>query len=379
MTTARGKSADAGAAAVEELRKTALAHREFGEKRGTLHPEVWRELEKSTLPRAALPVHFGGLEWTVPQILEAVGQVAAADPAAGWVAAIHAPAGAFLSRLDPVRGSRLRLPSLVVGGSSIPAGNAVRHGDAVHLRGRWPLVTGAPSTTLAALAAITTEPSGVSATRWWLVPASHLTVEEDWDALGLRGSASHTVSCDTKVPLAHGINLTERAFVDTPLFRYPLYGLMAGCIAAVAQAVAERALAAFRELAATTHTRYGTGPLAAQPVAQAAYARAHGRKQAATAFLDGVTNAAWASAQNGEVPAHEVALVRSACCQMADTAEEVCRDLFDAAGTASIHRRNGLEGCWRDAVVISRHAMVAARGRQLVGAHHLALTDAKDL
>jgi hypothetical protein len=60
-----------------------------------------------------------------------------------------------------------------------------------------------------------------------------------------------------------------------------------------------------------------------------------------------------------------------ACCQMAEAAEAACRILFDAAGSAAVHYGNGLEGCWRDSLAISRHALVAGRGRQLAGAYGL--------
>ncbi|MEJ8654712.1 hypothetical protein WKI65_43440 [Streptomyces sp. MS1.AVA.3] len=379
MTAVREHAGPTGAAAVEGLCQAAALSREYGERHGTLHPQVWQALEKSVLTRAALPAHCGGLQWPVPDILQAVRQVAAADPAAGWVAAIHAPAGAFLSRLSPDAARELAGDRPVLAGSSLPAGSTEQHGATVRLRGRWPLVTGAPAMTLAALAAPAAGPGQTMATRWWLVPRQKLTVEDDWDAVGLRGSASHTVACDTDVPLAHSISLTEQPAIEAPLYRYPLYGLMAGCIAAVAQATADRALAAFTTLAATIRTRHTAGTLAEQPLAQAAFARAHGRLQAATALLDSATAAAWSSALAGEVPAKERALVRSACCQMAEAAADVCRELFDAAGTAAIHRAAGLEGCWRDSVTISRHALVATRGRQLVGAHHLTATAAGDL
>ncbi|MFC9440269.1 acyl-CoA dehydrogenase family protein [Nocardia sp. NPDC057030] len=165
MTTFSTPIADAGVVAVAELCAAARAHREYGERHGTLHPQVWQELAESPLPRAALPSEFGGLGWSAPQLLEAVREVSAADPAAGWVAAIHGPAGAFLSRLDPSVTRDFAGRRLVVGGSSVPVGTTVRHGERVRLRGRWPLVTGAPSMTLAALAAPTTGPDGVTVTR----------------------------------------------------------------------------------------------------------------------------------------------------------------------------------------------------------------------
>ncbi|WP_217230782.1 hypothetical protein [Streptomyces anulatus] len=378
MTTVQMSPAPVGCTGIGEFARSAAEHRGYGERHGTLHPRVWAALEQSVLPRVALPAHCGGLEWQVPQILDAVHQVALADPAAGWVAAIHAPAGAFFSRLDADTARTLAGPGQVIAGSSMPAGTTVPDGDRVRLSGRWPLVTGAPAMTLAALAAPHTTDQG-TVTRWWLVPRQEVQVEEDWDALGLRGSASHTVSCATSVPTGHSIVLTDPPSTDTPLFRYPLYGLMAGCIAAVARATAERALNAFATLAEGTRTRHTSGTLAQQAHVQAVFARASGRLSAAAALLDTATARAWTGALAGEVPPGDRALLRSACCQMAEAAEHACRDLFDAAGSAAVHRANGLESCWRDAVVISRHALVAARGRQLAGAFELTSTAAKDL
>jgi indole-3-acetate monooxygenase len=117
--------------------------------------------------------------------------------------------------------------------------------------------------------------------------------------------------------------------------------------------------------------------LATVTPAQAAYARADGLVQAARTLLDSATASAWASARDGEVPTGRRAALRLGCCQMTEAAEAVCRILFDAAGSAAVHYGNGLEGCWRDAVTISRHALVA--GRQLAGAYHLAGHPAEDL
>ncbi len=267
----------------------------------------------------------------------------------------------------------------MIAGSSLPAGTAEVHGDSVHLSGSWPLVTGAPAMTLTALAAPVLGPGGATATRWFLLPTQKVEIEEDWDALGLRGSASFSVSVEARVPLAHSIVLTDPPTVDEPVFRFPLYGLMSACIAEVARATAERALAAFTALAAVTGTRHARGRLAEQPHVQSAFADASGRVRAAAALLESTSAAAWESALAGPVPALERADLRVACCQMAAAAEYACRQLFEIAGTAAIHRRHGLEGAWRDAVVISRHALIAARGRQLAGAFELGANPAKEL
>src|ERR1039457_1483409 len=80
MTVVRDHPVPA-ADAVAGLRDAAAAHRDYGERHGTLHPAVWRALEDSALPQAALPACCGGLEWPPPQILDAVRPGRFAGPA----------------------------------------------------------------------------------------------------------------------------------------------------------------------------------------------------------------------------------------------------------------------------------------------------------
>ncbi|MER8090063.1 hypothetical protein ABTZ57_34485 [Streptomyces sp. NPDC094048] len=81
--------------------------------------------------------------------------------------------------------------------SSIPAGTAEPAQEHVRLRGTWRPVTSAPHMTLAVLAAPDPEDH---ATRWWWVAQDNVHVLQDWDAVGLRGGASCSVTCDTLVP-----------------------------------------------------------------------------------------------------------------------------------------------------------------------------------
>ncbi|MFD4943591.1 hypothetical protein ACFWNT_13870 [Streptomyces sp. NPDC058409] len=360
--------------------KTARDHRDYGEHHSTLHPEVWQALRASPLPAAALPVAFGGLQWPAGQIIDAVRQLALADPSAGWAAAIHAPAGAFTARLDTQTAAELGLgpgkPPPLIAGSSIPAGTAEPDNENVRLRGTWPLVTAAPQMTLAVLAA---PDPGDHATRWWWVAQDNVHVLQDWDAVGLRGSASCSVTCDTLVPRDHTVRLTEPAAFDESLYRFPLYGLMAACIAAVAQATAEQALAAFRELATTATPRHAAATLAHLGPVQETYAHAATRLSAAAAHADSTVETAWKAAQNGTVPGTERAALRAACSHLVQTSATLCQDLFETAGSAALHRRSPLERYWRDSAVAARHALVASRGQQLAGALMLTGTAAKDL
>ncbi|MFI7087581.1 hypothetical protein ACIBUR_28795 [Streptomyces anulatus] len=367
---------------LEGVCRSAHEHRDFGERHSTLHPEVWQALRASPIPAAALPAAFGGLQWPAGQIIDAVRRLALADPSAGWAAAIHAPAGAFTARLDTATAAELGLgpgkPPPLIAGSSIPAGTAEPDTGHVRLRGTWPLVTSAPQMNLAVLAAPDPEDH---TTRWWWVRQDNVRVLADWDAVGLRGSASCSVACDTLVPRERSVRLTEPAAseLDGPLYRFPLYGLMAACIAAVAQATAEQSLAAFRELATTTTPRHAAATLAHLGPVQETYAHAATRLAAAASYADSCVETAWRAAQNGTVPGTDRAALRAACSHLVQTSAVLCQDLFERAGSAALHRRSPLERYWRDSAVAARHALVASRGRQLAGALMLTGTAAKDL
>ncbi|WP_435109206.1 hypothetical protein [Nocardiopsis synnemataformans] len=367
--------------ALRTLCEQARTHTEHGERHHTLAPQVWQALRASPLPLAAVPADYGGHQWEVPRILEAVHQVASADPAAGWAAAIHAPAGAFLARVGP-QVARQVCPALpgtvVIAGGSAPMGQALPAGPGkVTLSGTWPLVTGADHMDLAAMAArVHTDTPTV---RWFLIDAAQATVHHDWDALGLRGSASCSVTVDTTVETAHSLDLTEPAVVEDALYRFPLYGLLAACIAQVSHATAHRALALFRDIADHTHTRHARGALADQAHPQQIYAHAHAALDAAHTLVQAAVSHAWGQARTATVDGQVRARVRAACCHMAATARQVCQELFDAAGSSAVHRSTGLERCWRDSLVASRHALVASRGRQLAGAALLGRPAAPEL
>ncbi|MEU6017416.1 hypothetical protein ABZ826_26230 [Streptomyces sp. NPDC047515] len=76
--------------------------RDYGERHSTLHPEVWQALRASPFPAAALPLPFGGLQWPAGQIIDAVRQLALADPSAfrvGMLPRTRAEYAALAARL----------------------------------------------------------------------------------------------------------------------------------------------------------------------------------------------------------------------------------------------------------------------------------------
>ena len=90
---------------------------------------------------------------------------------------------------------------------------------------------------------------------------------------------------DALVPLARTASLFDGPRVDTPLYRFPVFGLLAIAIAAVATGVAREALDHFIVEAGRAVPQASTKPLASKPTVQEAVARAEARLQSARAWL----------------------------------------------------------------------------------------------
>jgi alkylation response protein AidB-like acyl-CoA dehydrogenase len=370
---------------LRNLLSTAQQHQAYAEQAGQLHPDVWEQLHASGISAATLPAELGGRPITPPDLITAITRIAEVDAATGWAAAIHGPAGIFTALLPPAAAARIHPAEpdgrLLIGGSSQPAGTAHQTTDGYVLNGTWPLVSGAHRLDVGFLAARTfAGDASEQGVRWWCVPGSALTVHDDWDAHGLRGSDSASVTVtDLLLPADQNIDLTAPQTgngINSPLDRFPRYGLLACTLAAVAVGVAARAQQAFLDLA--LQPRHGGRPADASDT-RIVYARSRGRLAAAGGYLTTAVESTWTQVLNGPASTDQRAQLRLAAVEATQTATAVVRDLFDAAGAAAVYRANGLSVCVRDLDVIARHALLGTPTLLKTGGYQLTGHTPKDL
>src|SRR5207249_10049372 len=87
-------------------------------------------------------------------------------------------------------------------------------------------------------------PSGMPDNRLMLFPAAAVRISDTWDVAGLRGTGSHDIAVDDCfVPAARSLSLiSDQPRARGPLYAFPVFGLLALGIAAVALGIARRAL-----------------------------------------------------------------------------------------------------------------------------------------
>src|SRR5437879_4198650 len=160
----------------------------------------------------------------------------------------------------------------------------------------------------------------------------------------------------------------ERRRARGPLYAFPVFGLLALGIAAVALGIARRAL---DELVALAGAKTPTGSrrlLAERPAIQAEVARAEATLGAARAFLAETVGGAWERAQTaGAIEIRERARLRLAATHATLASACAVELVYGAGGGTAVYAASPLQRCFRDIHVATQHAMVAPATLELAG------------
>ena len=294
-----------------------------------------------------VPKELGGLELPPLVYLEVIEALAAADPATGWCAMTAATSTLLAPYIDPELAATIwqdKAPFLA--GVFAPSGKVTLEQNGVRLAGKWSYASGCRHAEWFVLGAIADGEHVVA-----VVPARDVTIVDNWDVLGLRGSGSHDVTVDVELPTHHLASVFGRPpWSDAPLYRVPLFGALACGVAACALGIAHHAL----EIA------LGREPAPAQ---LAIWARAWARVDASRAYLHATMIRATQHAVVSTLPADAATRgeLRLAAVHVAHECADVVRELFRLGGGAAIRAGHPLNAALRDIETVLTHRMVAER------------------
>ena len=323
-----------------------------------------------TLTRAGLfglytPVEHGGAELDPAafcRIIEAAGRLDASTAWCLW----NGNCGFAAPLLDPAAAEAVHGPGTPVGNSARVAGAAVPADGGFTLTGRWDLVSGSdhqPWLTLFAMVMEGDTPrmhGGNPDIRAMHVRRDHVTIEDNWHVLGLRGTSSNTVLVDRAfVPDELAPSPFAPSRIDRTLYRIPVFAVAACGGAAVCLGIAQGAIDDLLEIARTKTSIRGPEPLAALPTTHTTVAEADVRLRAARhelhRALDVLTDTAAA-----QCPAQmtDRARLRAAMTLAARTAREVTLQMFELGSSSAIFDSCPLSRRARDVLVAAQHVML---------------------
>jgi indole-3-acetate monooxygenase len=310
---------------------------------------VLEELHKARLFRMLYPRSVGGDDVEPAIYIEAVGELARADGSVGWCVSIANSIGLFAPYLDPeaactVFGDPRAIcawgPPNDCRGIAVPGGG-------YRITGRWDFASGCRHSSWMGAHGTVVEPDGAlrlnnfgrPTVRTWLFPVQQARLLDNWDPIGLRGTASESYTVEDLFVPEHFTGTREDPTLRREpgaLYAFPQQTLYSVGIASVALGIARGMLDAFIELALRKTPR-GNGRLADNAVIQAELARAEARLGAARCYLiDTVTEIYRSAGPSAPIDVPDRARARLAGSNAISGAVAVADWTYKAAGVDAI-------------------------------------------
>lgn len=319
--------------------------------------------------RMLAPQSLAGAELPLPQAVRLEEALCKADGSTGWTVTLCAGAGWFAGFLAPdVARSILATPSLCVGGSGAPSGYADIEGDGYRISGRWDFATGAPMTTHFTMNAMLREDGkpqlderGEPRMRAFILPASQVTVHENWHTVGLVATASHTFSVDgIRADASQAFDITAAGVkADGPLYRFPFLSLAFVTLAANVSGMALDFIEQARAIVARRRHHVTNLPLADMPKVRDALAHAPDAFERARERFYTLLDAAWQRVGDSEAMAEgQTSALHDASLELVDTARRAVDELYPLCGLGAADCRSSISRAWRDLHTASQHALM---------------------
>ena len=353
-------------ARAREMAPLVAAEADAVERGRCLTAPVLEGLHEARLFRMLYPRSVGGDEVEPAAYVLAVGELARADGSVGWCASIANSIGLFAPYLgldaarqvfgDP-RATCAWGPPNDCRGMAVPGGYRVT--------GRWDFASGCRHSSWMGAHGTVVEPDGSlrlnnfgrPTLRTWLFPAEEASLLDNWQPIGLRGTASESYMVEDLFVPEEFTGTREDPTLRRehgPLYAFPQQTLYSVGIASVALGIARGMLDAFMELALRKTPR-GNGRLADNAVIQAEIARAEARLGAARAYLVDTVTEVYRGADSVapiDVPAR--ARTRLAGSHAIFNAVAVANWTYKAAGVDAIFPGSPFERRFRDIHTLSQ-------------------------
>jgi alkylation response protein AidB-like acyl-CoA dehydrogenase len=364
--------------AVRELEPRVRAAAEPAESARRLPPDLIAALAATGVFRLCVPRALGGAESDPRRLVEAIETVASADGSAGWCVMIGTTSGVISAYLPVDEAAAIYAdPRLVTGGVFAPSGKAVAVDRGFQVSGHWAFASGCEHCQWLMGGCVVFDgdtprllPGGAPDTRLMMFPASAARVLDTWNVSGLRATGSHDIAVsELHVPAARAVSLiTDRPRYPGPLFAFPVFGLLALGIAAVALGIARRAIAELIALAGAKTPQGSRRRLNERAMIQVGVAQADATVRAARALLFAALEESWQGATTaGRISMDQRGRLRQAATHATWSAAQAVDLMYNAGGGTSIYATSPLQRCLRDVHVVTQHMMVAPATWELIG------------
>ncbi|MFF3261889.1 3-hydroxy-9,10-secoandrosta-1,3,5(10)-triene-9,17-dione monooxygenase oxygenase subunit [Streptomyces sp. NPDC002932] len=327
------------------------------------------ELTGAGVFRMLQPARYGGLEADPVDFYQVVRAISAVCCSTGWVASVLGvhpwQLGLFPGRAqEDVWGED---QDTRVSSSYAPVGRLTPVDGGYRLAGRWSFSSGCEHASWALLGALVVGAQGRPVDFLTvLVPRSDYRIEDMWDVVGLRGTASNDILVESAfVPGHRVLRNYEQARLKVPgqqvnpgpLYRLPFGAIFTSAITApVVGAVSGGYASYVSRMKERVRLSLGGGSFAEDPFAQVAIARAASDIDATVLQMDrNLRELSQLASVGREIPMELRLRTRRDQVRGTERAVAAIDLLFKTAGGNALRRGNPVERAWRDAHAGSVH------------------------
>jgi indole-3-acetate monooxygenase len=324
------------------------------------------ELHAARLCRMLLPRSVDGDECEPWVYLRAIEEIGRHDGSVGWNIFVANSSALIAPFLPPASMQAIFAdPRAVVAWGPPNESKAIAVPGGYRVTGQWSFASGCRQATWIGAHCRVVErdnsvrlnPTGKPVTRTLLCPVEQVTLlDNTWDVIGMRGTMSGAYRFDDVfVPEEFSATREDPASRREPgrLYAFPMQGLYAVGVAAVALGIARAMLDAFEDLAAHKTPR-NLSRLADNAVVQSNVAQMEARLGAARAYLVETLSEIWSTDDAWVIDVPSQARVRLACAFAIQTAEAVADYAYKAAGVDAIFLGTPFERRFRDMHTLSQ-------------------------
>lgn len=335
--------------------------------------------------RTLVPPALGGMGLPPAVVAEISEVLAMGNASAAWCTFIGSTSQIMFAALEPPQLAEvLDNPDVITAGVFAHSGTATAAlgpdgTDGYVVSGRWAWASG--SHNAAWISGGVQIDDGDAAGRGGDSPRSALgraffrpddiELHDDWYTSGLRGSGSSTFEAHSVwLPasrIAYERSILKSSYATEPLYRMPLFGLLALPIGAIALGMARASVDEVIDVAKSKVPQGSRRTLSQRPALHSAVAVADTEVRAARGLLYSTIEAAWERAQHGLSDLELRRDLRTATTHAMQTSLRVIQSMNAAMGGTAVFEASPLQRHLRDAQTASAHFMVAMPVMELAG------------
>ncbi len=371
----------------QEIGEFACSRREESERNRRMPDAVVEKLRGSGLMKLCRHRKWGGAEADPMTFLDVGREIARGSASLGWIFSVlgfHEWYMAFTSD-ELQRDVWGKDPDAFVCDSFAPVGQIEKVSDGYTLTGNWRFVSGIEWSSWIAVGGIAVAPDGDHPEHlMFFIPREDVKVHDDWNTLGLKGTASRAISvAPTFVPnhrvFALGRIAKDRGAVvkDGPLWRMPLMTMQGLAILTPSVGISQRVVEEFTTWTKGRIRPYENGAAAREaPAPQFALAEAATQWDATWALAQQYAQEGWDRGLSGNswvLTDEERARYFAWRGYIGRTSVELSDQLFIGSGAMALFDTHPLQQLFRDVhstgvhIGVDRADAYTSRGRVAMG------------